>query len=139
MPGFLRNFWTESYSLQKIRVPPGAMPTVFVIGDDWHLRANVRAELREQGIEALGMETLDAAEQALAQGSVPDAIVADASSGRIDGTRLAALARHAPLIVVATRTAAAPASDSAAAILWRPVSVGEVVEQILHFLKGQAV
>ena len=115
------------------------MPTVFVIGEDWHLRANVRAELREQGIEALGMETLDAAEQALAQGSVPDAIVIDINSGPAAGASLAAFARHAPLLVVASRTAAVPAFDSAVAILWRPVSVGEVVEKILQFLKGQAV
>jgi DNA-binding response OmpR family regulator len=115
------------------------MPTVFVIGEDWHLRANVRAELRNQGIEALGMETLDDAAQALARGAVPDAIVLDASCRPIADAKLAEFARHAPLIVVASRTAAAPALDAAAAVLWRPVRVGEVVEKVRELLKGQAV
>ena len=41
------------------------MPTVFVIAQDWQLRTSVRAELREQGVEALGMERVDDAAQAI--------------------------------------------------------------------------
>ena len=41
------------------------MPTVFIIGKDWKLRSLVRAELREHGIEALGMETPQEAAQAV--------------------------------------------------------------------------
>lgn len=115
------------------------MPTVFVIGEDWHLRANVRAELRDQDIEALGMDRIDDAERAIALGTLPDAIVLDAGSAAPLDSRLARLAPGAPLIVVASRTAAVPALDTAAAVLWRPVSVGEVVDKILQFLKGQAV
>ena len=41
------------------------MPVVFVVARDWTLRMGVRAELRELGIEALGMESAEDAGRAL--------------------------------------------------------------------------
>jgi DNA-binding response OmpR family regulator len=115
------------------------MPTVFVIAEEWLLRANARAQLRDQGIEALGMETMDDAAQAIAQGTLPDAIVLDAGSAAAADPRVPQLAARAPLIVVAYRSTASPALDSAATVLWRPLSIGEVVEKVRELLKGQAV
>lgn len=111
------------------------MPTVFVIGKDWMLRAGVRAELRELGIEALGMETLADAQAALAAGTLPSAVVLEADAA--DPT-LAQLARRAPLLVVASRTVETPAIAAAAAVLYRPVRVGEVVARVKQLLEGQA-
>ena len=117
----------------------GPMPTVFVIGQDRQLRANVRAELREQGVEALGMESLDDAAQAIATGTIPAAVVFDAAGEAVPEPALANLARRVPVILVASRTTAAPSLEGIAAVLWRPVRVGEVVEQVKQVLKGQAV
>ena len=47
------------------------MHTVFVIATDWTLRAGVRAELRELGIDALGMDSADDAGRALAENQTP--------------------------------------------------------------------
>lgn len=115
------------------------MPTVFVIGQDWTLRANVRAELREQGVEALGMESLDDAAQAVAKGTIPAAIVLDSTGEGDVSPALVNLAQRIPVILVASRATAAPSPEGIAAVLWRPVRVGEVVEQTLKLLKGQAV
>ena len=115
------------------------MPTVFVIGQDWQLRANVRAELREQGVEALGMESLDDAAKAIAAGTIPAAVVFDAADEAVSEPALTNLARRVPVILVASRTTAAPSLEGIAAVLWRPVRVGEVVEQVKQVLKGQAV
>ena len=114
------------------------MPTVFVIGEDWQLRANVRAELRDRGVEALGMESLDEAARALAQGTVPTAVVFDATTGDVSRPTLESLARRVPVIVVASRTQAAPIPESAAAVLWRPVRVAEIVAKVEEVLKGLA-
>ena len=114
------------------------MPTVFVIGQDWQLRASVRAELREQGVEALGMESLDEAARAIAQGTLPAAVVLDAGVGDVSAPPLESLGRHVPMIVVASRTGAAPIPESAAAVLWRPVRVSEIVAKVEEVLKGLA-
>jgi len=114
------------------------MPTVLVIGQDWQFRASVRAELREQGVEALGMESLDEAARALAQGTAPAAVVVDASVGDLSSPTLENLAHHVPVIIVASRTQANPIPASAAAVLWRPVRVSEIVAKVGEVLKGLA-
>jgi DNA-binding response OmpR family regulator len=114
------------------------MPTVFVIGEDWQLRATVRAELREQGVEAMGMESLDEAAQAIAQGTAPAAVVFDATTGDVSRPILESLARRVPVIVVASRTQAAPIPESVARVLWRPVRVAEIVAKVEEVLKGLA-
>ncbi len=130
------------------------MPTVFVIGKDWRLRSLVRAELREHGVEALGMETLDDAGRAIASGTMPTVVVIDATSDA--GLKLGAtaaekaaeeeaalrmLAKRVPVVIVASHTEIAPelsAAANAAAVLYKPVSVGEVVARVEDLLKGLA-
>lgn len=111
------------------------MPIIFVIARDWALRTGVRAELRERGIEALGMESPDDAAKALAEGQAPAAVVLEGAAAGAAHPALENLARRVPIIVVASRMEPL-ALPSAAAILYRPVRVRDVVEQVLRVLQG---
>ena len=111
------------------------MPLVFVIARDWLLRAGVRAELRERGIEALGMESPDDAAKELAEGQVPAAVVLEGAAASEAQHAIENLARRVPVIVVASRMEPPPLL-SAAATLYRPVRVHDVVEQVLRALQG---
>jgi DNA-binding response OmpR family regulator len=113
------------------------MPTVFVIAEDWMLRAMLRAQLRELGIDALGMETADDAARALAGGQMPSAVVLETSSVA-ESAAMAELARRVPLIVVASGLERLTLPE-AAAIFHRPVRVGEIVARVMQTLRGQAV
>ena len=112
------------------------MPTVFVIGEDWTLRSLVRAELREHGIEALGMETPAEAAQAIAAGTVPSAMVLDSTPLGGAAAALEFLPRSVPVLLVTSPGAPAPAW--AAAVLSKPVRVGEIVATVENLLKGLA-
>jgi DNA-binding response OmpR family regulator len=117
------------------------MPTVFVISNDWTLRVTVRAELLHAGIEALGMESAEDAARALAEGNTPSAIVLDAAVGEVSPSTRAALinlAKRVPIVVVASRTETTPPLEDAAALLYRPVRVGEIVARVKELLAGQA-
>ncbi len=120
------------------------MPTVFVISQDWSLRATVRAELLHAGVEALGMESPDDLAQALAQGRAPSLVVLDARgqgsalSAPLARAALSNLARRVPLVVVASRVEPAPVLEGVAALLYRPLRVGEIVACVQQLLKGQA-
>jgi len=56
------------------------MPVVFVVASDWTLRSAIRAELRELGIEALGVETADDVGRAVAAGEMPALIVVEGTA-----------------------------------------------------------
>jgi hypothetical protein len=123
------------------------MPNVFVIGRDWRFRAGVRAELRERGIEALGMETADDAGRALATGTTPSLIVWDTSEAKpyeddsmahpAEAPKIGPLAGRVPLVIVTSRTekVALPAE---ATVFYRPVRIGEIVDCVLEILQGRA-
>lgn len=111
------------------------MLTVFVIARDWNLRASVRAELRERGIEALGMETFDDAGEALAAGQAPAAVVFEPGAEGSGAAALRLLAKRVPVVVVASRSD--PVEIAAAAILYRPVRVGDVVTRVIEILQGR--
>jgi DNA-binding response OmpR family regulator len=112
------------------------MPTVFVIGEDWTLRSLVRAELREHGIEAMGMESLDDAALVVGAGTVPSAVVLDTTPPGGDPAALEFLSRSVPVLVVTSPGVPAPAW--AAAVLSKPVQVGEIVAGVENLLKGLA-
>ncbi len=112
------------------------MSTVYVISADWTLRASVRAELREMGIEALGMETPEDAAQAAVAGKGPDVVVLEASSATTTPGALGWLARGVPVVVVASRAVPVPGIENAAAVLYRPLRVGDVVERVKALLGG---
>lgn len=112
------------------------MPVVYVIGEDWTLRAGVRAELRERGIDALGMETVADVGAALAAGQTPSAIVLDASSKGALEPAIQKLVGRVPSVVVASRTSTVYLG-SATKTLFRPVQIREIVTAVLDLLKGQ--
>lgn len=114
------------------------MPTVFVIGKDWTLRSLVRAELREHGVEALGMESVDDAAQLLARGTMPSVVVLDTTAAGEPAAALGPLAGRVPLVIVASHAESTPALEKAAAVLYKPVSVGEIVARVERLLKGVA-
>lgn len=111
------------------------MQVVFVIASDWKLRVLVRAELRERGIDALGVRNADEVGSYIASGSVPSAVVFEAS-GRID-PGLELLARRIPFVVVASAVEA-QVWPRAARLLRRPVQVAEVVAAVLDVLRGES-
>jgi DNA-binding response OmpR family regulator len=112
------------------------MPTVFVIGEDWTLRSLVRAELRERGVEALGMESPDEAARAVATGTVPSAVVLDATPLGGEALALEFLSRSVPVLLVTSP--GVPVPSWAAAVLSKPVHVGEIVASVENLLKGLA-
>jgi hypothetical protein len=107
------------------------MPVVFVIARDWRLRAMVRAELRENGIEAIGMESGTEAGARVASGTLPSVVVLEAGESVEPG--LESLARRVPFVVVASVVESA-VWPRAARLLRRPVSVGEIVAAVREVL-----
>jgi hypothetical protein len=108
------------------------MPIVFVISPDWTLRTNVRAELREVGIMALGMQATGDLEEVLMRGVVPSGIVLD--STELDNPKaqrmLESLAQDVAVLVVGS--AAKPLSSfPGTEVLRRPVQVHDVVSRVL--------
>jgi hypothetical protein len=108
------------------------MPVVFVVSRDWTLRAAVRAELREAGVDALGLETADEVGKALARGVLPAVVVVDAAELETAPARegLGNLARTVAVLVIDSRTAPAPDLPGAER-LQRPLSVGDIVARVL--------
>ncbi len=110
------------------------MPAVFVIALDWTLRTGVRAELRERGVDALGMESAGEAGRAIAEGQMPAVIVMEATSGFAGDPAILQLVERVPTIVIASRTEPVklPAVES---VLYRPVRIGEIVARVEELLR----
>jgi hypothetical protein len=109
------------------------MPVVFIIARDWTLRAALRAELRELGIEALGLESADEAGRAVAAGQIPSVVVLEAAALVAEGRATEELVRRIPTILVASRTETVPLPP-ARAIFYRPVRIGEIVAGVRELL-----
>ncbi|HLW82493.1 MAG TPA: hypothetical protein VKS20_10685 [Candidatus Acidoferrales bacterium] len=115
------------------------MPVVFVVAEEWMLRAGIRAELRERGIKALGMENAEEIGRAIAAGEAPSAIVLDASAKAASDPAVQQLVRHTPTVVIASRVATSPPPHPAAKVLFRPVQIGEIVAAVSDLLNGLSV
>lgn len=115
------------------------MPVVFIVSGEWDLRGAVRAELREAGIEALGMETVEDMAQMIARGVAPDLVVLDGAQLQRPETRQALenLGSRVPLLVIDSRVSPAPPLTGAQTIL-RPVQVKEIVARVLAILSSPA-
>jgi DNA-binding response OmpR family regulator len=114
------------------------MPVVFVIATDWTLRAAVRAELREAGIDALGMDSPDDAGRALASNQLPAAIVLEATAELAGNAAIQNLVKRVPTILIASRTETVPL-PAVAAVLYRPVRIGDIVAKVRGLLaRGHA-
>jgi DNA-binding response OmpR family regulator len=116
-----------------MRYSKNGMPVVFVIAKDWKLRATVRAELRERGIDALGMDSAEDVGRALAGGAMPAVIVLDANAELAGDPAIQGLAARVPTVLVASRveTVALP---RVAFVFHRPVRIGEIVEKVSELL-----
>jgi FixJ family two-component response regulator len=117
---------------------PARMPVVFVIARDWTLRTSVRAELLEAGVRAMGMESADEVGTALAEGELPAVLVVEAISGLADDAQIKNLIARVPAVLVVSR-AEAVAVPPAAAVLYRPVRIREIVAKVEELMrKGHA-
>jgi hypothetical protein len=113
------------------------MPVVFVIGSDWTLRAGVRAELLEAGVQALGFESAVDASAAVVAGTLPEVIVVDASSADAAHPALRPLSGRVPILVVTPGLGGEPVPE-AALVLRRPVRIAEIVDAVRQILRGHA-
>ncbi len=108
------------------------MSVVFIVSREWDLRGAVRAELREAGIAAMGMETVDDMARTIAGGIAPDLVVLDGQYLHHPPTRQAVqnLSSHVPVLVIDSRLNPAPPLPGAQ-LLSRPVQVKEIVAWVL--------
>jgi DNA-binding response OmpR family regulator len=100
------------------------MKTVLVVGRDWKFRALLRAQLREEGYDALGFETLREAESEAAGAA---ALVFDTTDAQPADWQpaLQRLAAQLPVVVVAGATE--EANVPGAKVLRRPLSVADIL------------
>lgn len=111
------------------------MPFVFILARDWPLRVLLRAELRERGIQAIGMQTAAEAGTRIASGDVPSVVVLEASERVEPG--LDSLARRVPFVIVSSGADQDAWPAAAARVLPRPVRIADVVGAVLDLLHGR--
>jgi DNA-binding response OmpR family regulator len=117
-----------------MRYSKNGMPVVFVIATEWKLRAAVRAELRERGIDALGIDSAEDVGQALAGGTTPAVVVLEANPELAGDPAIQGLVGRVPTVLVASRTETV-ALPRVAAVFYRPVRIGEIVEKVKELLE----
>jgi len=114
------------------------MPIVFVIARDWALRTGVRAELRERGIEALGMDASADAGRAIASGQLPAVVVLEALPELSGDAGIRKLVENVPTILIGSRTETVPLPP-VDTVFYRPVTVGEIVARVHELIvRGHA-
>src|SRR5579872_997650 len=109
------------------------MPVIFIIASDWKLRTSVRAELREAGFKAMGMESADEVGRAVASGELPAAIVLEATS-QLASDSLKQLVARVPTVLIASRTETVDV-PAVSEVLYRPVRIGEIVQHVQKLLR----
>jgi DNA-binding response OmpR family regulator len=113
------------------------MPVVFIVSREWDLRGAVRAELREAGIAAMGLQAVDDMARTIAGGIAPDLVVLDGNYLYDPPTRQALqnLASRVPVLVIDSRLNPAPPLPGAQ-LLTKPVQVKEIVARVLGRLRA---
>jgi len=119
------------------------MTQVLVVEEDWQFRALLRAQLIEEGLEVEAYETVRTALATLEETDLlPAMLVADLFASDDPSTNLEQLATWAsqiPIWIIAGRNLMAEKrlkGRGFEVILFRPVDMGELVEQIKHRLEG---
>ena len=97
------------------------------------MRTAVRAELRELGIDALGMDSADDAGRAIASGSLPNVVVLEATAELLGDPRIQNLVQRVPAVLIASRTVRVSLPDTPA-VLYRPVRIAEIVARVSELL-----
>jgi hypothetical protein len=115
------------------------MAACFLVTRDERFRALLRAELREAGVEALGLETSDDLAQTIGGGIAPSVIVIDGAevAGAASREALANVARRVPILLIDSRTAPAVEVPGAER-MWRPVRLGDIVARVMTLVGGHA-
>ncbi len=118
------------------------MAQVLLLGKDWQTRALLRAQLIEEGVDVEGHESAPEANLDLeAKELLPDLVIADLSSSDAPSEEielLAAWAKHVPVWVIASHSLILKDTLKGRGfqmILFRPLDVGELVEQIKQRLE----
>ncbi len=113
------------------------MVALLLVGKDWLPRAPLRAQLIEEGLDVEAHETVaDAIESIERSDLLPSLMVADLASSddpRADIAQLSLWTKQIPIWVIAGRNMLvenALKGRGFEVILFRPVDVGELVEQI---------
>jgi hypothetical protein len=115
------------------------MPVVFIVSREWDLRGAVRAELREAGVDALGMESVANMAAMIVGGIAPSLVVLDGSELHDPGAHgaLEHLTARIPFLVVDSRLNPAP-SLPASKTVFRPIQVKEIVNLVLAMLSQKS-
>ena len=113
------------------------MDRVVLVSKDWQTRALLRAQLLEEGLDAVAFESAgEAIEDSSQSATLPALLIADlASSDDPTGEAelLTAWARQIPIWIIASHNLIVDKKLKGRGfevILFRPIDVGEVVEQI---------
>jgi DNA-binding response OmpR family regulator len=113
------------------------MAQIFLAGKDWQARALLRAQLLEEGLEVEAHETVGETVASLdSRERLPDLVLADLSASddpSFDAELLAGWAKQVPIWVIASRSLIAQKALKGLGfevILFRPVDLGELTEQI---------
>jgi len=117
---------------------------VFLASKDWQARALLRAQLLEEGV---GVEAFETVREALAQLEFypvrPALLVADVSASdhpSADVDSLASWATRIPIWIIASHTSSVTGGLDGRGferLLFRPVDLGKLVEEICQRLGGQ--
>lgn len=129
----------RSADAANVPYPPSNMPVVLIVSNDWNLRGAVRAELREMGIPALGMETVGDMAGIIAGGIAPAVVVIDGAELHKPetGPALEKLSSRLPVLVIDSRLNRAPPLPGAR-IMLKPVQVKEIVSRVREMLASRA-
>lgn len=98
------------------------------------MRTAVRAELREMGVEALGMDSADEAVRAIASGGLPNVVVLEATAELLANPRIQNLVQQVHAVLIASR-AVEVSLPIGPAVLYRPVRVAEIVARVSELLR----
>ena len=119
------------------------MPQVLLVGKQWKTRALIRAQLIEEGLEVEAYETVrDALECLKTSTQLPALLIADLSESddpSADLDQLEKWAKRVPLwIMASSSTIVSPGLRGRGfeAVLFRPLDVGKLVDQIKQRLRG---
>lgn len=110
------------------------MKTIFVVGREWRFRSLLRAQLREQGYEARGFETLAEVADALVSAPAPALVVFDTTDSNTTDTTAHLREWSGRLQVVLIAGAQEEVPLGAARVLRRPVSIGQVATLLAELL-----
>ncbi len=115
------------------------MPVVFIVSSEWDLRGAIRAELREAGIDALGIESVANMAATIAGGVAPSLVVLDGSELHDPEAHQALehLTARIPFLVVDSRLNPAPPLPGAKTV-FRPIQVKEIVNLVLAMLSQKS-